>query len=118
MMNPKSFFKIAETWHRCCSCQVNSFVSRKSGNTKILTWHEQQLCQVSAILKKLFGFIIIIHSFIHSRLREGSRFATSSLNANAAGQVAPRGQVAHRGQVGPRWISPISGISRNSREKL
>ena len=24
--NPKSFFKIAETWHSCCSCQVNIFV--------------------------------------------------------------------------------------------
>ena len=33
-MNPKSFFKIAETWHSCCSRQVNIFVFPESRASK------------------------------------------------------------------------------------
>ena len=35
-MNPKSFFKIAETWHSCCSRQVNIFVFPDFRETKLL----------------------------------------------------------------------------------
>ena len=47
-----------------------------------------------------------IHSFIIITMKRGKRFATSSLLANAAEQVAPR------------RISPIPRISRKSRTKL
>ena len=62
-----------------------------------------------AVRYALFALINFVSVYLVPRLRrwkEGSRFATSSFLANAAGQVAPRG------------ISPISRISRKSRKKL
>ena len=76
------------------------FVWRQSGNTKILTRHKLSAYQVSAKLKKLFVFTFSLFHF--QRRGEGSRFATSSPLANAAGEVTPRGPVAHCVLFAPR----------------